>query len=724
MPSPSRTTRSNYNKRPHSSSPPIADDEGVVEETSGGVPTNPMVKVAKLDHPDEEEGVDNDGGAGVGVATDYGHDEAVDVEEEGGVDAPPMETDDAAVVVPPHLEFTTSSARRLPPLSPVTNPIPTTTNDNCSIAIAVEELGHNTNDGADAIPEDENEASKAALDTEHYNESSPDLEESIPPLPPLLPDDINTNKKSRKDRKEFTASEKLQIISEVQTAPSLQSVLDKYGVSKSSLHRWRQPDKLEQLHEMVKVVVGPPDNNSMVDEDAGEEVEDSTTITHSNPNGGNSNSSTENRDMYRKRIMNDKLRQIKLGLWEFCKDNMKRDENERLAITSSLIKLKAMQIKEDLLNRHYASQLADLLTDEEVSALKSFLASKSWACQMGNHLGYLSSGSSIQWSNQAKANTALFIEEHSRNPPKPKKQRMEFTAEEKLAIVQELEETNVQNKALRRPAMTVEDICRKYDTSKSSVHRWQQQYRAGRLQELATSSSGYSTSKRVFTCKLNVVKQDLNSFYLENESAALDDKVAMTYTTLQARAIATKGSLLERHYAAVAAREQEGSAKQQQEDGEGVESNEQQEQHQQQEQALGNRESVDVLAAEDGSNSNIDIMSEEEVTALVNFKASNSWIREVAKKFGWKLDLERRDTTSRITMVDHGSHSMNIAEDDDGIEQYIVVAQEDQEVGLSDAQGNVIAEILEEQVPLDYDVVGEHLLVLNEDEHGSNPTNV
>ncbi|KAL3756325.1 hypothetical protein ACHAWU_007276 [Discostella pseudostelligera] len=721
MPSPSRTTRSNYNKRPHVSSPPIADDEGEGEETCcGSAPTSTIAKVAKLDHPDEDEGVDNDDGDEVvGVATDYGHDGAEDEEGEG---APPMDTNDAATDMPPHLELTTRSARRLPPLSPVTNPIPMTNDNNESIAVATEEVGHNNNDGDEAVPEDENVTSNAATLAVDYNEASPNLDESMPPLPPL-PDDINANiKKSRKDRKEFTASEKLQIISEVQTAPSLQAVLDKWGVSKSSLHRWRQPDKLEQLHEMVKVV-GGPDNSSMVDGNGGEEGEDNTSNTHSNHNGGNgSNSSTENRDMYRKRIMNDKLRQIKLGLWEFCKDNMNRDEDERYAITSSLIKLKAMQIKEDLLNRHYASQLADLLTDEEVSALKSFLASKSWACQMGNHLGYLSSGSSIQWTSQAKANTALYIEEHSRNPPKPKKQRVEFTAEEKLAIVQELEETNVQNKALRKPAITVEDICRKYDTSKSSVHRWQQQYRAGRLQELATSSSGYSTSKRVFTCKLNVVKQDLNNFYLENESAALDEKVAMTFTTLQSRAIATKESLLERHYAAVAAREVSAKQEQQQqeEDGEGIESNEQ---HQQQDQALGNRESLDVHAAEDGTNSNIDIMSEEEVTALVNFKASNSWIREVAKKFGWKLDLERRDTTSRSTMIDHSSHAMNIAEDDDGIEQYIAVAREDQEVGLSDAQENVIADILEEQESLDY-VVDEHMLVLNEDEHGSNPVNV
>mmetsp|Transcript_11153 Transcript_11153/g.18170 ORF Transcript_11153/g.18170 Transcript_11153/m.18170 type:complete len:186 (+) Transcript_11153:2-559(+) len=33
-------------------------------------------------------------------------------------------------------------------------------------------------------------------------------------------------------------------------------------------------------------------------------------------------------------------------------------------------------------------------------------------------------------------------------------------------------------------------------------------------------------------------------------------------------------------------------------------------------------------------------MSKEEVHAVENFKASNSWLRETAKKFGWKLDMD------------------------------------------------------------------------------------
>ncbi len=566
--------------------------------SNAGEYTDPIAKIAKLAHPEDKDEGDNEDNDGAATATGCGHDGYVKEEED-----PPLETDS---IVPPPL-------------------------------------------GATKVGD------------------SQDIDEIMPPgadnnmtTTTSAAASASYNKKSRKDRKEFTAAEKLLIISEIQAAPSLQSVLDKYGVSKSSLHRWRQPEKMEQLQEMVNGV-GP--DVVMVDEE--NDVKGGDT-THSNPSVSSS-SSVENKDMYRKRVMNDKLRQIKLGLWEFCKNNMNRDENERLAITSSLIKHKAMQIKEDLLSRHYASQSTeDFLSDEEVAALKSFLASKSWACQIGNHLGYLSSGASIQWTDQAKANTAAYLEEHSRDPPKPKKQRMEFTAEEKLAIVRELEETNVQNKAQRKPAITVEEMCRKYDTSKSSVHRWQQQYRSGRLQELATTTSGYSNSKRIFTCRLNVVKQDLNNFYLENENASLDNKIAMTFSTLQSRALATKESLLERHYATVAARGQEAIAKQ--EDGEGIESiDEQQHMQQQQPEKEVAKEEIITTEDENGSNSNIDVMCEEEVNALVNFKASNSWLREVAKKFGWKLDLEKRDTLSRSTMVDH----------EEGMEKYILVAQEE-----------------------------------------------
>ena len=73
--------------------------------------------------------------------------------------------------------------------------------------------------------------------------------------------------------------------------------------------------------------------------------------------------------MYRKRVNNDRLRQIKLGLREFCQDNLNRDENERLAITSNLIKHEAMQIKEELLSRHHACQSTELLPEKRYLSL-------------------------------------------------------------------------------------------------------------------------------------------------------------------------------------------------------------------------------------------------------------------------------------------------------------------------------------------------------------------
>ena len=667
-------SRTSTNKRPASASAP-ADSE---ECSSSGVPANPISKVAKLDrHEEEEEEGDNDDGA-------------VEAKE----DVPPIET---AVDVPPLLGSTNNNAG-LPPLPPEPEANPTTRNESNAAA----EVGPNDNDEA--------EDTKATDATGYEDENSQNIQESMPPLAdvdndiPTNTTNNNTNKKSRKERKEFTATEKLQIISEIHTAPSLQSVLDKYGVSKSSLHRWRQPEKLEQLQAMAKVATGPTD---VVDD--GEEQDGSSS----------SSNMKENKNIYRKRVINDKLRQIKLGLWEFCKHNMDRDEDERLAITSSLIKLKATQIKEDLLSRYNDSQSTSesshLLSDEEFTALKSFQASKSWACQMGNHLGYLSSlGTSIQWTDKAKANTVSYLKEQSLDPPKQKKQRMEFTAEEKLAIVQELEEANVENKAQRKPIITVDEICRKYDTSKSSFHRWQQQYRSGELQALANTTSGHWNSKRIFKCKLLALKKDLHKFYVENEAAtSLDKKVTITFAMLQSRALAIKESLLERHYAAVAARDEQGvSAEGPQEDGDKEEKEEQQQQQQQLEQLV---DKVDVAATEDehGINSKSDVMSEEEVNALVNFKASSSWIRDVAKKFGWKMELDRKDFGSHSIMnVDHSE--MNIAED--GTEQYIVAGQEDQDDGLSDAHGDAVVEPLEEQEPLDYIVDEHNMLVLNEDE--------
>ena len=550
-----------------------------------------------------------------------------------------------------------------PPLSPPTpHELPTRQAHNMSgssnPAEDEEGGGGGMNEGYGEVDDEEEMAMAVVAD-------AVDVAEDMPSLPPLEgtgtgtgtgegvsdPDHgVAVTKQSKKDRREFTAEEKLAIISEIGTMPSVQSVLDKYGVSKSSLHRWRQPEKLVRLQEMVRGSGGADEGDDLGADGEGEQAKP-----------GNLNVVVvENRDKLRKRDLHDKLRLIKFRLQEFCKENMNRAEDERLAITSSLIQLKAAEIKEDLLGR------GEIRDADEVAAVGAFKASKSWACLLGNQFGYLSSGASIKWSDVQKANTATYLEAHSRAPSRTKKNRMEFTAEEKLAILQELEDTNARNKTESQPAVTVEQICQKHSTSKSSLHRWKQQYRSGRLQQLATASSGYSNSKRISTDKLHVIKRALHDFYIENENVPPEKKVAINYNVLQAKAIEARDLLLERHHATVMTgtkqpheHEQPGQSSNEKggesggggegaltrEEAEGGGGDLDQERHTRQEEGVkgGNDKS--------GSGSS-DVMSKEEANALEGFKASSSWLRETAKKFGWKLDLDgKRDAVNDGGMI-------------------------------------------------------------------------
>lgn len=586
----------------------------------------PPAKVARLGGGDD--GADRDGrdenSTGV-KAEDLAAEEAADDDEGGGEDAPvPFPGE-----VPPNE----------PPLSPPPpHELPT-------------RQAHNMSGSSNPVEDEEGGGGGP-------NEGDGGVDEEEELALPLFdhPDHgVAVIRQSKKDRREFTAEEKLAIISEIGTMPSVQSVLDKYGVSKSSLHRWRQPEKLVRLKEMVR---GSGGGGADKGDDLGAEGEDQQAKP-GNPNVV----VVENRDKLRKRDLHDKLRLIKLRLQEFCKVNMNRAEDERLAITSSLIQLKAAEIKEDLLGR------GEIRDADELVAVGAFKASKSWACLLGNQFGYLSSGASIKWSDAQKANTATYLEAHSRAPSRTKKNRMEFTAEEKLAILQELEETNARNKRESQPAVTVEQICQKHSTSKSSLHRWKQQYRSGRLQQLATASSGYSNSKRISTDKLHVIKHALHDFYIENENAPPEKKVAINYNVLQAKAIEARDILLERHHATVMTgtkqpheHEQPGQSSNEEEGengggGEGALTREEaegeggdldQERHTRQE------ERVEGGDGKSGSgNGSSDVMSKEEANALEGFKASSSWLRETAKKFGWKLVLDgKRDAL--VDAVDDG----------------------------------------------------------------------
>ena len=352
-------------------------------------------------------------------------------------------------------------------------------------------------------------------------------------LPPLPDGHLNAVHKSQptKDRTEFTAEQKLEILAELDSEqpPSIQDLIQKWGVSKSSLHRWKQPAKRERLQEMVGA------NQSKL-----------------------------------KRDMNDKFGKLKAELRRFCKENAAKPEAEQFEINSPFIQVKAREIRDALLSQHNAEPF---LEEKEVDGLRHFQGSKSWACVTGNELGYLSANkgaNAIVWSEKAKANTATYLH-RMRPPPAAKKSRSEFTAQQKLNILKEMEAS------ADKPKMTVKQICEKYNTSKSSLHRWQQAFHSGKLQE-AVESNGMGNAKRIFRDKLNPIKAALHEFVKENEKL----QQPLLYSTLQQQALLKKDELLARH------------------------------------------QTDNNLTAD-------------EVEALNQFKASNTWLRETSRRMGWQI---------------------------------------------------------------------------------------
>jgi hypothetical protein len=94
-------------------------------------------------------------------------------------------------------------------------------------------------------------------------------------------------------------------------------------------------------------------------------------------------------------------------------------------------------------------------------------------------------------------------------------------------------------------------------------------------------------------------------------------------------------------------------------------------------------------------------MSKEEANALEGFKASSSWLRETAKKFGWKLDLDgKRDelvdavedggmiSASPATVVYHYQDHHHYHDDGGMMDhavrtgQHVVAAQDEMAMGL------------------------------------------
>ena len=120
---------------------------------------------------------------------------------------------------------------------------------------------------------------------------------------------------------------------------------------------------------------------------------------------------------------------------------------------------------------------------------------------------------------------------------------------------------------------------------------------------MVKSSTKGGNCKRILPDKLHRVKSALCDFCTENESLPPQQRVPIGYTLLQHKALVAKQSLLMQHYEQL---------------------QQQQSQSQQQQPLHG-------------------FLNEEEVVALESFKASSSWVREVAKKFGWKMDAVNND---------------------------------------------------------------------------------
>lgn len=146
----------------------------------------------------------------------------------------------------------------------------------------------------------------------------------------------------------------------------------------------------------------------------------------------------------------------------------------------------------------------------------------------------------------------------------------------------------------------------------------------------------------------------------------------MNYTTLQARAMMARDQLLERYYKTITFKLEEhalsdarddvypdGTHEQQQHEqavqvGEGQVAAEIVDQGVVEESSVpvpGEVKTEQIQVEESAQQGNTtsgvcggdeQVITKEEAVALENFKCSNSWLRETAKKFGWKLDIDSK----------------------------------------------------------------------------------
>ena len=441
---------------------------------------------------------------------------------------------------------------------------------------------------------------------------------------------ITTNP-NKKDRREFTAAEKLRIINlldgsrqeavttaevpQQTTSLTNKQIREKFGVSKSSLHRWRQ-----QKHRLEIMV-------------------------QSDGLGT------------RKRDTKDPLEKIKSGLQQFYNENMEKGPDERLIITTPVVQAMAGKIRDELL-AEYDAAMADAaaaaaidlnndgqqqqqqqeqqplepnLNPEELTKIRRFKVTKSWAGRVASQMGWLSQprkkSSNLQQqqrgeeevveeqmapvgqdgvatavaalgstaapddtiatnadddaaTEQAKLNTLAFLSkthpDYSTTNPKVKKSRKEFTAQEKLNILFEMDPEQTSN------PLVMAEICEKYSTSKSSVFRWKQQYRAGTLTQMI-DEEGRGSFKRDVNDKLGKVKMRLKKYIEDNRAQPPETRELLSSGVLQAKAQQFRDELLAQYEL-------------------------------------------------DPSKSDL---KDDEIDALRRFKASKGWARKAASRYGW-----------------------------------------------------------------------------------------
>jgi len=465
----------------------------------------------------------------------------------------------------------------------------------------------------------------------------------------------------RKTRKEFTASEKLAILSELDAPdpPTLTELMDKYDISKSSFHRWRQPGFKERLLQMASFNAAHP--TLLVD---GAHTHASNLTDSEQPQQQQQHQPQLPSLLYKgdkKRDMSKGLIPLKRALQNFITMNATAPPEDQYAIRSAFLQVKARELRNELVanatirdeeiaqwKEKYSSvyfPAADaevcpepLLSEMELNSLKSFKGSKSWACHVASQLGLLNT----PWPEEAEANSRKYMEEAQKassgpllgaaSIKKPKKARKEFTTLDKMRILQEIDETNSQRKQNGQQLWSVEEICEHYGTSKSSLHRWKQQRRSGQLD--SSLQEGVNV-KRIFKDRLLIIKKALIDYVEEKKDG---EGTPITYLEMQEVALNLRDQLLLNYELA------NGLPV-----GGGVESTTAED--------ANATEGVDDVTAAENTNKEaapkddtakdlVEILNtkpsatidKDEYQTLRVFKASNSWLRELAKRHNFPLD--------------------------------------------------------------------------------------